>query len=96
MYDEKAFTDAGYEPWVHGRVSEIGQHEATHVKFLSDAIGANATAACEYTFPVKDVASFLAVSQILEGVGVTAYLGAAQFLTTPAYLTAAGAILTTE
>ncbi|KZS87928.1 hypothetical protein SISNIDRAFT_446421 [Sistotremastrum niveocremeum HHB9708] len=96
QYDAKDFDDAGYPDWVHGRVAQIGQHESEHVQFLSDAIGPNATAACEYTFPVTDVHSFLAVSQLLEGVGVTAYLGAAQFLTTKAYITAAAAILTTE
>lgn len=59
-------------------------------------MGSAATKPCEYSFPVKSVNDFVAIAQVLEGVGVTAYLGAAQFLHTPAYLTAAGSILTTE
>ncbi|KZS87906.1 hypothetical protein SISNIDRAFT_418906 [Sistotremastrum niveocremeum HHB9708] len=95
QFDAAAFEKDGYAPWVRGRFEQIAQHEATHVSFLSSALGDAATKACTYKFPVTDPKSFVALSQILEGVGVTAYLGAAQFLTAD-LVPVAGSILTTE
>ncbi|CEH14165.1 hypothetical protein CBOM_02039 [Ceraceosorus bombacis] len=93
----QAFSAAGYDTFVHARFLQIGGHEASHVKFLSQALGDKATKACTYDFGVNgDVNKFVQTSVVLEGVGVSAYAGAAQNITSPAYLTAAATVLTTE
>ncbi|KAG6916770.1 hypothetical protein DXG01_005466 [Tephrocybe rancida] len=95
-YNEDAFAAAGFSPFVRGRFTQIAAHEKTHVKFLSDALGDKATQPCVYSFPYNDVKSFVALGQALEGVGVTAYSGAARFITNKDYLTAAASVLATE
>ncbi|OCH86726.1 hypothetical protein OBBRIDRAFT_806564 [Obba rivulosa] len=95
-FDAAAFEKAGFEPWVRGRYEQIAQHEADHVAFLKGALGAAATAPCEYNFPYTDPKSFAALSMALEGVGEAAYLGAARFVEDKDTLTAAASILTVE
>lgn len=95
-YTQDDFTNAGLPDFARGRFEEIGKHEQSHVDVLSSVLGDSATQACEYNFPVTDPASFAALSQVLEGVGVSAYAGAAQYLTSKDALTAAAVILSTE
>lgn len=95
-YDAGAFRAAGYPEWVRQRFVEIGGHEKAHVDFLTKALGDQATKECTYNFGVTDVNTFIATAALLEGIGESAYLGAAQNITNPGTLTAAGSILTVE
>ncbi|KAK4686897.1 hypothetical protein P7C73_g3222, partial [Tremellales sp. Uapishka_1] len=95
-YSQQDFEDAGYPAWVRNRVSQVAMHEASHVKLLTAALGNQSVAACEYAFPYTDVRSFLVFACGLENIGVSAYLGAAQYITEPSYVTIAGSILTVE
>ncbi|SCV68241.1 BQ2448_362 [Microbotryum intermedium] len=98
-YSAEAFQSADFPEWVRFRLSEIASHEATHVSFLAGALkaaGAQATEACEYSFPDNSPETFIAVAQILEGVGVSAYIGAANKITNPAYLQYAAQVLAVE
>jgi len=95
-FSEADFVAAGFPDPFYANLKEVYSDEQTHVSFLAGALGAAATVELEYTFPYTDPKSFVGLSSVLEGVGVSAYLGAAAEIVNPAYLTAAGAILTIE
>jgi rubrerythrin len=94
-----AFAAAGFDATTYANLQKVAADEADHVTFLSSvltSLGQTPTAECVYSFPYTDPASFIAVAAILEGVGVSAYLGAAKDISSPDYLTAAASILTVE
>lgn len=95
-FDAGAFSAAGFPDWVRGRISQIAQHEASHAKLLSAALGNNTVPACTYAFPLLDVKTYLTVASFVENLGVSAYAGANQYITDPLYRTVAATILSVE
>jgi len=96
QFDDAAFTTAGFQGWVRGRITQIAAHEAAHVAFLQSALGSGATSECTYSFPYTDPTSFVALAVALEGIGVAAYTGTTQLLTDKSTITAASSILAVE
>jgi hypothetical protein len=96
---ESDFLTAGYSAAYYDNLKYIAFDEQQHVSLLTSALtaaGAMPVARCTYKFPYTDVKSFVGLAAILEGVGSSAYLGAAPLITSKEYLGVAGAILGVE
>ncbi|KAL8926995.1 MAG: hypothetical protein Q9208_002540 [Pyrenodesmia sp. 3 TL-2023] len=98
-YTQADFVAAGFEDPFYKNLQEIYFDEQTHVSALSAALaaaGITPTVELQYSFPATDPLSFVTLSSVLEGVGVSAYLGAAKDIVEDEYLTVAGSILAVE
>ena len=74
-FTQADFIAAGFPDPFYANLMEIYFDEQTHVTFLSTALaaaGVTPTVELQYTFPVTDVMSFVTLSSVLEGVGVSA------------------------
>ncbi|KAF8293677.1 hypothetical protein DL93DRAFT_2122995 [Clavulina sp. PMI_390] len=95
-FNASSFVAAGLTEDDYNRFAQIAHHEAQHVVLLQEKLGSSAVAACNYTFPIMDVTSFVALASVLENAGISAYLSAVSYLSDKNYLNVANTIMTTE
>ena len=76
----------------------VTEDENAHVKFLKKALGSKAAKEPKFDFKGANTsaATFMTTAAVLENTGVHAYLGQVLNIKTPAYVAAAGSILTIE
>lgn len=80
-------------------MGDIKNHEVIHREFLKIALGSNASFSLTPTYPGVDFSSrtsVLATARTFEDLGVAAYNGAAQYLTSTTNLLVAGKIVSVE
>jgi rubrerythrin len=80
-------------------LTDIMNHEIAHRDFFKAALGSAAIATLSFDFSsvnFSDRTSVLMTAKALEDTGVSAYNGAGQYITSPAYLTLTGKIVSVE
>lgn len=80
-------------------LDDLYYHEVIHREFFKAALGTNAIKALTPNFSAikfDDRASVLGAAKSFEDLGVAAYNGAGQYITSPLYLTLAGKIVSVE
>ena len=97
----KSNSVSGTDPQLQRYTEWVAGHEAQHVRFLQGAIRAQGGRPgkkpnFEFGDRVTDVAKYRGTAQVLEDIGVRAYLGQASRILQPKLLTAAGSILAIE
>ncbi len=98
FYNGATAANLALSPQASAFLKVVTTDENAHVKFLKKALGSKA--AKEPTFNFKgantSVETFMKTAEVLENTGVHAYLGQVLNIKTPAYVAAAGSILTIE
>jgi hypothetical protein len=82
-------------------LGDLQKHEVIHREFFKKVLGTNAIPAISFNTTtvgnlMKDRATLLSSSQLLEDTGVSAYNGAGKYLTNATYLGIAGKIVSVE
>lgn len=80
-------------------ITSFAEHEASHVDVLTQAVqllGGEPAAAGTYEFGVETVDDMLALGQVVENTGASAYAGVAPFIDSPDLLSAALSIHSVE
>lgn len=80
-------------------LEDLRKHEVVHREFFKAALGAAAIPSISVDFTSVDFTSrdsVLGTARVFEDLGVSAYNGAGQLLTTPDYLVVAGKIVSVE
>jgi rubrerythrin len=93
------FTGSNFTSPEQTLLTDIRNHEVIHREFLETVLGASAGVAITPThggLNFQDRATVLAAAQKLEDLGVAAYNGAAQYLTSPENLAVIGKIASVE
>ncbi len=82
----------------YGELTDIRDHEITHVEFLAGALGDAAVGPCTFKFSsaLGSVGAFLETAQLLENTGVMAYDGAIRYVDAGDNLQAGAQIATVE
>ena len=82
----------------YGELTDIRDHEITHVEFLAGALGGAAVGPCTFDFSsaLGSVGAFLETAQLLENTGVMAYDGAIRYVDAGDNLQAGAQIATVE
>jgi len=95
MFNDTDFQNAGYGVSARERFEEIIGQEMEHISMLQSTVkmmGDTPTSPCTYSFPITDVYSFLNVTDAVNGLGPSAYLGAGAFITNKLVLTVGSSI----
>jgi len=82
----------------YGYLSQVRDHEVTHVAALRAALGSAAVEACTFDFSkgLANATTFIATARVLENTGVMAYDGAIRYLDTADILQTGAQIATVE